>query len=785
MGLAEYKRKRDFKKTPEPRGKKINSFNQLSYVIQRHAARRLHYDFRLELDGVLKSWAIPKGPSLDPKVKRLAVETEDHPLEYAQFEGMIPKGEYGAGTVEIWDRGTWKPIGDPRAGFEKGHLHFELVGEKLTGEWNLVRTKGQGDKHQWLLIKRKQADPPTVPVGDLTRDTTSKIQSLKPQLAVLATRPPEGDDWIHEIKFDGYRTLCHMNGKDIKLLTRSALDWTEKYKILLPDLKRLPVKSAWFDGEIVCLDPQGRSNFQLLQESLKKGGYHLRYYVFDMPELNGEDLRERPLIERKKLLKKILDGLSSQTIVYSEHFEQKGQKVLNKVCQMGLEGIISKNKNSPYVSYRDKSWIKVKCGKGQEFVVGGYTEPKNTREGFGSLILGAYNEDGELTYTGRVGTGFTQSAARDLMARFKKISRNKTPFTQNLPAIKTAHWLKPQLVAEVNFLEWTRDGILRQPAFKGLRFDKPAREVRLEKPVAIDIEKFMKNGAATGARFKISNSNKILIPKSKVTKGEIALYYQSVQEFILPHIVDRPLAVLRCPDGIKKECFFQKKSVDFENIFHKRLTDPDGDENEVIYIKNAPGLSSLCQAGVIEIHPWGSRIESHLFPDTVVFDMDPGPGVSTSVIAESALHLKDILEQLSIRSFAKVTGGKGYHVQIPISPRYDWAQIKNFARTVVTHMAQVNPKLYVTNMSKSKRKGKIFLDYLRNGYGATAVAAYSVRAREEASVALPITWSEITKVHPNQYNVRDAIDIVKNRPDPWKEYFKIKQRISILEPQSS
>ena len=822
MALQEYKRKRNFKETPEPRGR-VGKKGAI-YVIQKHDATRLHYDLRLQLDGVLKSWAVPKGPSLDPHEKRLAVEVEDHPIDYATFEGVIPKG-YGAGEVIVWDYGTWAPAAghDPRKDLKKGRLDFEIRGEKLHGRWMLVRTRSQGGKPQWLLMKRTDSDAKKESDYDVTEEEKESVLSgrrlardsgeapiqvkhtkrtakkpaakskklpidfVEPELALLENNPPEGDEWIHEMKFDGYRTLAQLENGDVTLLTRKGLNWTQKYKPIQKELEKLPVENALLDGEIVVLDEKGRSNFQLLQENIKSRKMPFIYYVFDLLALDGEDLRDQPLLERKKKLKSLLDKNKLPSIRYSEHWTVAGEEVLDQCCHLGLEGVVSKDKTKPYVSGRNGDWIKSKCGMGQEFVIIGYTRPGGRRVGFGSLLLGAYDDSDELIYTGHVGTGFSQATLQDLITKFKPLKTKKSPVNQKVPEADEVQWLKPQLVADVHFLNFTREGILRHASFAGLRLDKPAREVKLDllaKPTSskkkAEAKKSVKKTKAAKSTLKLSNPTKVLIPQANVTKQEIAEYYLAVAKWMLPHVVDRPLALVRCPDGISKECFFQKSLHDakIHEVFEEKRKGQKGKSENVIYIESAEGLLGLTQMGVLEIHTWQTHRDNFLNPDQLIFDLDPGPGVNWKQIANAALDLKELLSQLKLQSFLKTSGGKGLHIHVPIEPAQGWDEFKAFANAMARYMAEKNPKLYLAVMSKSKRQKKIFIDYLRNGYGATAIVAYGLRARAEAGLAIPIDWDEIHDVKPDGFTIKNyQKTILKRKKDPWARYFKVKQRL--------
>lgn len=803
MSLKEYKTKRNFHKTKEPAGKTIKHKGTKMFVVQKHHASHLHYDFRLELDGVLKSWAVPKGPSLNPKDKRLAVEVEDHPIDYATFEGEIPEGEYGGGHVIVWDKGEWLPPKDVEAQLKKGHLEFELHGQKLGGEWILLRTRMAGaKKNNWLLIKR---DDENASLKDITKEDKSVLSGVSleeleedmvseppqkktqkkskfpsfthlggPELASLVETPPVGNQWLHEIKYDGYRTLCFKDKKSTKLLTRSGLDWSKKYSQLQKECKNIKAESIVFDGEVVWLDENGKSSFQGLQNSLEEGdSTKLIYYVFDLLYLNGYDTRELPLTDRKKLLREVLEQSDIEKILFSEHWDESGKSVFESACENHLEGIISKNGESHYSSGRNKSWLKIKCTNVQEFVIGGYTMQKNNAV-LGSLLMGAYNSDGQFQYIGKVGTGFDAKTSKNLLNKLKKIQIKESRFDKKSPKSKSNIWVKPALVGNIEFGAWTDEKILRHAAFKGLREDKKAKDISLEE---IKVTKGK-------AEVELSHPEKVLYPGDRITKQDLSDYYTSIKKWIIPHVQDRPLALLRCPHGEGKTCFFQKHiETDNEGILGKKVESKLKKKNEdIVYIESSLGLQELVQLGTMEIHSRGCDVNEIDYPNQIVFDFDPDPGVSFVKVKEAAFELKKILDKLKLKSFIKVSGGKGLHVHVPIASEYDWDQIKSFAKSICEQMVSDHPEKFTTNISKAKRKGKIFLDYLRNGYGASAIAPYSVRAREHAPVALPVTWLEAKKLkNANSYTLKNVPKLLKNRKDPWAGYNKIKQKIKLLD----
>lgn len=790
--LKEYNRKRDFKITKEPSGKKTSKkkSKKLVFVIQEHHASHLHYDFRLELDGVLKSWAVPKGPSLDPKVKRLAMQTEDHPLSYAKFKGTIPQGEYGGGEVFIWDNGTWEPEGDPHEMMKKGDLKFKLKGKKLNGSFVLVRTRFS--KNSWLLIKHRdeyvETDYELEMMSDAPKKKTSKKFEKKkapplgrdpwpdfipPQLPRLVTSVPQDGDWIHEMKFDGYRMQGHLKNGIGTFFTRNGLNWSNNYPHLLNGMATLDVKNAIFDGEIVALDEKGRSNFQALQNSFKqKNDKHLRYYIFDILYLNGKDLRSLPLLERKELLKKTLKN-APENIIYSEHITEQGDDFYKASCSHDLEGIVSKLASSPYHSGRNDLWAKTKCSKRQEFVIGGWTDPQGERTGIGALLLGVF-EKGKLRYAGRVGTGFNTQTLKDIKNELIPLEIDDSPFDLNSPKGKGLHWVKPTKVCEVSFGNWTDEGILRTPVFQGMREDKSAKDIHMEKAKKkISVVR------------EISSPEKILFKKEKITKQEVSDFYMAISKHMLPYLEDRPLSLVRCPNVSEGTCFYQKHVAgSVPDSFHTFPIKEDSGEGIYLSINSAAGLQELVQLNAFEIHAWNCHADTYMNPDQIVMDFDPGPGVPWKEVVASAFELKEMLEDLNLKSFVKLTGGKGVHVHIPVAPIYSWDQIKSFSQTLALELVSRNPSKYTSNMSKKLRKNKIFVDYLRNGYGATAVVPYSLRAKPTSAVALPLEWAELKRVKsPQEYTMDKALKKIKSRKkDPWSGMMKLKQKIDILIP---
>lgn len=863
--LSKYNAKRDFKKTAEPSGKLSKTKGGNSYLIQKHAATRLHYDFRLELDDVLKSWAVTKGPSLDPSDRRLAVEVEDHPVSYGTFEGIIPKGQYGGGTVMLWDQGTWEPIDDPHKGLKTGHLHFKLHGERLHGEWALVRMHSRPEdkgRNNWLLIKKDDeyakagdkdkllakenfsittkrkmeeiAEPKkNIWQSNRTEKTSGKKESIKktnqpaktaakpglkknsgklpefiePQLATLADQMPQGTNWIHEVKFDGYRTIARLDGAT-QMLTRTGLDWTHKFKAIAEELKKLKV-TAMFDGEIVAVDKSGRSSFMQLQKALtEERDKDLQYYIFDLLYLNGEDMRKLPLIERKEKLKNLLASKKLNGVFYSDHFtEAKG--FYEKACQLGLEGVISKQADEPYHSGRGKYWLKSKCHKRQEFVIGGYTKSSTGANVIGSLLLGYY-ENGGFVYAGRVGTGFNHEMAASLFKKLKALKIDKMPYTKFSENGRRGggwkrgvEWAKPQLVCEVEFTEWTDEGSLRHPSFQGLREDKPAADVKRDYELKLDDKMAPKTkptkpkkpagtktvkaqtakagGVVEIAGIKISHPERVMYPEQGYTKEDIARYYEAVSSYMLPYIENRLISAIRCPEDIHGQCFFQRHAgLIKSNYLLGMKVKGHGDGEAYMAIDSKAGLISLAQMGIIEIHPWGSPMRDVDLPDRLIFDLDPDPEVSWKQVVESAREVKARLEKLGLKVFLKTTGGKGVHVTITFKQKYDWDVLKPWAKAIADAMVKQSPNKYTSNMSKAGRKGKIFIDYLRNGLTSTAVAAYSLRARDGATVAMPIEWKELTpSLDPKKFNIKTVPSILaKRKTDPWKDFYKPKQSIT-------
>jgi bifunctional non-homologous end joining protein LigD len=825
-GLEQYHAKRDFRRTGEPAGK-VGKQKQDGgiFVVQKHAATRLHYDFRLEHDGVLWSWAVTRGPSLDPHEKRLAVHVEDHPVDYASFEGTIPKGQYGGGAVIVWDEGKWTPDGDPAQGMKKGHIDFELEGHKLNGRWHLVRLRPRpGEKRDnWLLIKSDDAaarpgedvlqeQPKSVksgltieevgegkaakgqtpkvwqsnkPAAGKAKATRAKrLDFIEPQLATLEKEAPAGEDWLHEVKFDGYRIQAQIAGGDVRLLTRAGLDWTEKFDgPVTVALAGLKCRDAIIDGEIVVLADNGVSSFPLLQEDLSSGrADRFVYYAFDLMRLDGEDLRPEPLVERKQALVELLgEQPENSALRFSDHFHEPGKVMLQHVCRMGLEGVVSKRADAPYRSGRGPSWIKSKCTLRQEFVIGGYLPSNKAGRGLRSLLVGYY-EGGKLNYAGRVGTGFSGKVATDLKKKLDGLKAKGSPFSAAVPKGKGLTFVKPELVGEVEFRSWTSDRIIRHASFQGLREDKPAEEIVREQPKTAEGDAKTGSGKATPktstgtamTSIKLSHPDKLLWPDEKVSKQDLLDHYALVWPRMEQFVVNRPLALVRAPDGVQGQRFFQKHASPGMSDKIARMKDPT-DGEEILFVKDFDGLAALVQYGVVEVHIWGSKIGELEKPDQIIFDLDPDEGVDVSMVRDAALDIHKRLDDLELPNLVKTSGGKGYHVLVPLRPSADWDEVKGFAHDFARALEQAAPGRYTATLSKKARTGKIFVDYLRNGRGSTTVAPYSSRAKKGATISMPVTWPEIEKgLAPNAFPLGDASTLEQlKKADPWKDFFKL------------
>ena len=914
--LARYREMRDFSITSEPSGKdrstKSTSKAQgLPFVVQKHAATRLHYDFRLGWNGVLKSWAVTKGPSYVVADKRLAVQVEDHPMEYGGFEGIIPKGQYGGGTVMVWDQGTWEPqaiSSDVDEALRSGSLKFILHGEKLHGKWALIRMGGKAAnerKPNWLLIKEhdefeRASDEPAVtedepnsvvtgrdldeiahsqdhvwnsketakgkawyrndnlpdaakssattrPVakrppakpsyspelGEMLRKAPEETLPtfVAPELAQPAESPPRTAGWVHELKLDGYRSQIRKEESRVRLLTRTGLDWTHRMRTIAQHVKDIPADSAILDGEVVVLGEDGLSSFADLQAAFQEGARKpLTYFAFDLLHLDGRNLRGLPLVDRKAILAQLLKDVNGD-VQFGDHLQGDGELVLRKACELHAEGIVSKRATSPYVSGRGGDWLKLKCVREQEFVVGGFTEPSNRSHGVGALLLGYYDA-GKLIYAGRTGTGFTQKTHKILRDQLEKLRQTATPFDHPPAEARTdAIWVKPTLVAQVNFANWTSDGVVRHAAFKGLREDMPAREVRREEPSASPQPRGTKQAAeevpseqdapseipdkvtrstkhraqaappetepkttraakpakptksmTERAPIRLSHPEKVLDAETQLTKQQLADYYWAVAPQMLTYVANRPLSLVRCPEGTGHPCFFQKHAnhavpagVESVNVPEKKT----GKIEKYITLSTPEALAGMAQMGVLEIHPWGSTNDDLEHPDMIIFDLDPDEAISWRTLADSAADVREQLATLKLKSFLKTTGGKGLHIVIPLNPEQDWATVKQFAHTFALAMEQMYPDLYLTKMSKAARKGRIFIDYLRNERGSTAIAPYSPRSRSGAPVALPLSWADLKLPKRPAFqvvNFEEWKHLLKS--DPWKDFAKVHQSLA-------
>jgi bifunctional non-homologous end joining protein LigD len=801
LDIDTYNRKRDFSKTKEPRGRKLRGKGD-SFVVQKHDASRLHWDFRLEMDGVLKSWAVPKGPSLNPSEKRLAMRTEDHPLDYGGFEGTIPAGEYGGGTVMLWDRGRWipDPRKDPRKTIEEGHLHFTLEGERMKGEWVLFRLSPRpGEKGQPWMLKKVTDDYADPDDGDalvdncVTSVTTGRTMAeiaagedvwrsnrggqkggrarkkaskapppfQEPQLATLVDEVPTGNSWIHEYKYDGYRLLLAVGDGVATAWTRNGKDWSDKFKALVKAAAKLPA-GCLLDGEAVALDEAGRPSFQLLQSTLKEQkGANLVFYAFDLLVDRGEDIKHLPNIERKERLAALLEAVSPP-ILYGDHIVGRGEAMFKAMCEQGGEGIISKKASAPYKGTRSRNWLKIKCIQRQEFVIVGWSE-SDKRLGFRSLLLAA-KDKGKLTYVGKVGTGFSGKLIQDLMDRMRPLEVAKAPVEVPRADRKGAHYIKPELVAEIAYSEFTDDGVLRHPSFIGLREDKPASQVVREKPAHLGkSEKTAERPTAESFGIKISNPDRVIYPEDGLTKAELADYYAAVEPLIMVDAARRPMTLIRCPQGRAKKCFFQKhdNGTFGEDVKHVPIREKDGSVQDYLYFDDIKGLLACVQMGTVEFHGWGSKVDRLEHPDRLVFDLDPDVGLDFDKVKAAAVRLRALLQDLGLKSFPLLSGGKGIHVVVPLDASKDWPTVKSFADRFSRAIAEAEPETFTANIRKVQRKGRIFLDWLRNQRGATAVMPYSARAREGAPVSAPIAWEELDRYHGgNHFSIRDADELL-------------------------
>lgn len=824
--LSEYHKKRDFNITGEPKGKTSRGKkSSLSFVIQKHGARRLHYDFRLELDGVMKSWAVTKGPSYDPADKRLAVRTEDHPIEYNQFEGVIPDKQYGAGPVMIWDNGIWIPDGDPHKGLKKGNLTFNLIGTRMHGRWHLVRMQTKEKRENWLLIKgsdeyvlpaeenknflekentslisKRTLDEikENLPVKHKTSALTSQkkpnaktVKALEklqqkyasPELATLVEFPPPGADWIHEIKYDGYRIMAFIHEGHVILRTRGGKDWTHKFLPVAHQLSSLGIKSAVLDGELCVLDEKGTTNFSALQAALtNEEAERIEAWLFDLLFLNGEDYSKAPLHQRKTKLESIIKNKNLSHIHYSEHFESNPD-LLQRACEIGAEGLVSKNKNSIYRFRRTHDWLKSKCGQEQEFVIGGFMPAKDNSKAVGSLLLGYYKGD-KLLYAGKVGTGFGQNMARLLYERLNPLRVESSPFEGPVERSRRKHfWTKPEVLCEVSFWEWTPDAHIRHASFKGLREDKEPKAVKkevAEKPKLSSKRKEKKSFTVEGV--EISHPDREVYPGLGITKGDIALYYSQAAPYMMPFIENRLISLVRCTNSIEKECFFQRNPMKGmgANIMGRTITHK-GNKHNYIYVDSAQGLLQLVQMGSIEFHAWQSKVDNIGKPDQIIFDLDPAEGIPFEAIKLAAKDVRKRLSKTGLESFPRLSGGKGIHIVVPIVPEYGWNEIKAFAQDFARQMEKAAPSAYISTMTKKKRTGKIFIDYFRNDFSATAISPFSLRVRPGAAIAVPLSWSELDKIDvPAAYNFSNISRKMNKRTEKLiQDFLSLKQKLKI------
>lgn len=823
-GLERYKAKRNFAITPEPAEGGQSKAGALQFVIQKHWASRLHYDFRLELEGTMKSWAVPKGPSYDPKDKRMAVHVEDHPISYNTFEGQIPEKQYGAGKVIIWDKGYWIPLEDPVKGYKAGKLKFEMRGHKMHGHWALVRIRSRTDKQDaWLLIKEHDSlikpasefslvdelpdSVASLPMPDLpgaSKKTARKTAAAKkstavsknampadavkasmpdklaPVLATLVDGPPaNAEDWIFEIKFDGYRMLTRIDKSGVKLFTRNGHDWTSKVQHLADAIASMKLNPGWLDGEIVVLGENGGTDFQALQNAFQRGRTSsIVYFFFDIPFYGGYDLRGVPLMERRELLEDLLNE-APEGIRFSETFDAAPRDIVHSACKLGLEGVIGKKKESLYGSgSRSPDWIKLKCTQRQEFVIGGYTDPKGGRVGMGSILVGVHNEAGELVYAGSVGSGFTDKSLAATLEQLQALSAKKSPFSKPTENDRRAHWVEPKLLAEVSFSEWTKDHHIRHPVFHGLRSDKPAKKIIREEPTHMtgpDVEE----KSRIPAKLKISNPERVIDPSTGITKVEVVRFYALVADLMMEHLKGRPVSLVRAPSGIKGQLFFQKHLESYQMAGIEQL-DPaiHPGHDQYIAVAKPEGLLSAAQMNVIEFHTWNAVKSSIAKPDRMTFDMDPGEGVEWKTMQQATELVRVFLKELGLVSFVKTSGGKGMHVVVPLKRQYGWDTVKDFSEAIVIHLARTLPQLFVAKLGPKNRVGKIFIDYLRNGFGSTTATAWSARARPGLGVSVPITWEEVQTItsgaHWHLKNIHTRLD---KGNLPWADYSKSAQAL--------
>ncbi len=835
--LDVYRKKRDFSVTPEPAGGGKASKDALTFVVQKHWARSLHYDFRLEFEGTLKSWALPKGPSLDPQVKRMAVQVEDHPLSYGNFEGVIPAKQYGAGRVIVWDSGVWLPLQDAAQGFKDGKLKFELRGHKLKGRWTLVRMRGKGEKQApWLLIKEHdefekpsgeyditealpgsitEALPHSVTAtsneteASATKPASAKLKPTKaqpalqknefpegavrtsfppklaPQLATLADLPPEQGDWHYEVKFDGYRLMARLGDAGAHCFTRNGHDWTAKLPQLAKALGAMNLVGTWLDGEIVVPNAEGVPDFQLLQAvfekrsgkgatalSSKSAAESIVYYVFDMPFYKGYDLRGVPLKQRRALLKRLLEEHKSSNILFSAAFDVPSEDLMHAACKLGLEGLIGKRGDSPYQSRRSPDWIKLKCGKQQAFLICGYTDPKGSRTGLGALLLGHHDTNGKLQYAGNVGSGFSEKTLADLTRRLEKMATPASPFSGKPAIAGKPHWVKPTLLADVSFAELTKTGRIRHGVFRGLSTDKKLQTMNPQAPHTAKV--------ALPASLRLTHPERVVDAQSGLTKLDMVKHYAAVAAVMLPHLLGRPVSLVRAPSGTTGELFFQKHASSGEIPGVKLLDEAlDPGHASLLEITNLAGLLSAAQMNALEFHTWNGVATSIDKPDRIIFDLDPREKVAWPDVQKAALLVRTLLEALGLVPFIKTSGGKGLHVVVSIKKQHEWETVKGFSRAVVQHLANTIPQKFVAKSGPTNRIGKIFVDFLRNGFGATTVCAWSARARPGLGVSVPLAWDELaaltSSAHWTVQNIADRISVGNS---VWDDYAKSAKSLS-------
>lgn len=820
--LKTYRDKRNFELTPEPaNGGKANEDDRV-FVIQKHWASRLHYDFRLELGGVMKSWAVPKGPCYDPSVKRMAIQVEDHPIAYNAFEGTIPKGQYGAGKVIIWDEGRWAPLSDPRQGYEAGHLKFTLDGSKMHGRWALVRIKSKATERQpaWLLIKERDehAQEPAdfsvvddmpdsvVPLRKRTKTASSSLgrpkrkatqtpavdqplpgqaaplpRQMKPQLATLVEGVPrDAQHWLYEMKYDGYRILARLEGKDVKLFTRNGHDWSDKLAHLVAELQTFKIDNAWIDGEIVVLSQAGIPSFQALQNAFEaKRTKDIIFYAFDLPYIAGRDIRNEPLTLRRNLLQQVMSRFKKPHLRLSESFDKPVADLIRSACKLGLEGIIGKRPSSPYVPRRSDDWIKLKCSQRQEFMIVGFTAPKGSRTGFGALLLAIHEQDGRLRYAGKVGTGFDDRMLHHVYDALVKAEQPDSAIdVGNSPSSRDIRWVKPVLVCEVAFAQWTSGGHVRHATFKGLRTDKPARAITRDH--AMPAKKLSQRdeanvphtgGAASQKAPKISHPDRVIDSSTGLTKLDLARYYALAAPLIMEHLHGRPVSFVRATSGITGELFFQKHSDAVITGVKALPTSLDPGHAPLMEIAKEAGLLAAAQLNVVEFHTWNAVKTTIDKPDRMIFDLDPGEGVEWKTLQQGAELVRVLLDEIGLQSWLKTSGGKGLHVVVPIRKHYDWDTVKAFSASIVRHLANTLGQRFVAKSGPRNRVGKIFADYLRNGFGATTVAAWSARARPGLGVSVPVAWDELpTLKSSSQWTIANAHERLDVGNRPWDDY---------------